>query len=274
MWDDHPGVCCRSPAASLVAAELPLNRTPLPIRPQAVYRRRTGSAYPDRAAVPDAHRAAKSLFIFDCGTQCLPSPSWLEVAWRLQLLPLYSDAIGFDATSSCSTLEQGCSLSSPRQTLAITYRRSIYTNNTIHELVTRCLQSRIHFYMVSYTTLQDSERKGFMDKLYAIQDVCISVQSALDEVASYGERIKNTFNWTVPFLSCLAIVVLSIGTVVIYFIPFRYIVLIWGVNKFTKKLRDPYNIDNNELLDFLSRVPSDVQVVSVPKYSVSPLNSP
>lgn len=35
-----------------------------------------------------------------------------------------------------------------------------------------------------------------------------------------------------------------------------------GVNKFTKKLRDPYMIDNNELLDFLSRVPSDVQVVS------------
>ena len=34
-----------------------------------------------------------------------------------------------------------------------------------------------------------------------------------------------------------------------------------GVNKFSKKLRDPYMIDNNELLDFLSRVPSDVQVV-------------
>lgn len=35
------------------------------------------------------------------------------------------------------------------------------------------------------------------------------------------------------------------------------------MNKFTKKLRNPYVIDNNELLDFLSRVPSDVQVVSV-----------
>jgi len=34
-----------------------------------------------------------------------------------------------------------------------------------------------------------------------------------------------------------------------------------GINKFTKKLRSPYAIDNNELLDFLSRVPSDVQVV-------------
>uniref|UniRef100_A0A673CL67 Multiple C2 domains, transmembrane 1a n=1 Tax=Sphaeramia orbicularis TaxID=375764 RepID=A0A673CL67_9TELE len=108
---------------------------------------------------------------------------------------------------------------------------------------------------------KDSERKGFMNKLYAIQDVCISVQNALDEVASYGERIKNTFNWTVPFLSWLAIVALGVATIIVYFIPLRYIVLAWGVNKFTKKLRDPYTIDNNELLDFLSRVPSDVQVV-------------
>uniref|UniRef100_A0AAY4AI48 C2 domain-containing protein n=1 Tax=Denticeps clupeoides TaxID=299321 RepID=A0AAY4AI48_9TELE len=108
---------------------------------------------------------------------------------------------------------------------------------------------------------KDSERKGFMNKLYAIQDVCISVQTALDEVASYAERIKNTFNWTVPFLSCLAIVALCVATVIIYFIPLRYLVLAWGVNKFTKKLRNPYTIDNNELLDFLSRMPSDVQVV-------------
>uniref|UniRef100_A0A8C7IYL9 Multiple C2 and transmembrane domain-containing protein 1 n=1 Tax=Oncorhynchus kisutch TaxID=8019 RepID=A0A8C7IYL9_ONCKI len=110
---------------------------------------------------------------------------------------------------------------------------------------------------------KDPERKGFINKLYAIQDVCISVQNALDEVASYGERIKNTFNWTVPFLSWLAIVALCVATVLIYYIPLRYIVLAWGVNKFTKKLRDPYTIDNNELLDFLSRVPSDIQVVGV-----------
>ncbi|KAA8592893.1 hypothetical protein FQN60_018348, partial [Etheostoma spectabile] len=71
----------------------------------------------------------------------------------------------------------------------------------------------------------------------------------------------STFNWTVPFLSWLAIVAFGGATIIIYFIPLRYIVLAWGVNKFTKKLRDPYIIDNNELLDFLSRVPSDVQVV-------------
>ncbi|XP_056094034.1 multiple C2 and transmembrane domain-containing protein 1 isoform X6 [Rhinichthys klamathensis goyatoka] len=120
----------------------------------------------------------------------------------------------------------------------------------------------------------DSERKGFMNKLYAIQDVCISVQNALDEVASYGERIKNTFNWTVPFLSWLAIVALCAATLVVYYIPIRYIVLAWGVNKFTKKLRDPYSIDNNELLDFLSRVPSDVQVVQYRELKVDPSPSP
>ncbi|XP_072290102.1 multiple C2 and transmembrane domain-containing protein 1 isoform X3 [Eucyclogobius newberryi] len=121
---------------------------------------------------------------------------------------------------------------------------------------------------------KDSERKGFMNKLYAIQDVCISVQNALDEVASYGERIKNTFNWTVPFLSWLAIVALVVATIIIYCIPLRYIVLAWGVNKFTKKLRDPYTIDNNELLDFLSRVPSDVQVVQYRELKPDPNPSP
>ncbi|XP_035524482.1 multiple C2 and transmembrane domain-containing protein 1 isoform X1 [Morone saxatilis] len=121
---------------------------------------------------------------------------------------------------------------------------------------------------------KESEHRGFMDKLYAIQDVFISVQNALDEVASHGERIKNTVNWTVPFLSWLAITALCSATVLLYLIPLRYLVLAWGVNKFTKKLRDPYMIDNNELLDFLSRVPSDVQVMQYHELKVDPGQSP
>ncbi|XP_075596325.1 multiple C2 and transmembrane domain-containing protein 1 isoform X1 [Balearica regulorum gibbericeps] len=121
---------------------------------------------------------------------------------------------------------------------------------------------------------KDSEKKGFMNRLYAIQEVCVSVQNILDEVASFGERVKNTFNWTVPFLSWLAIVALSVFTIILYFIPLRYIVLVWGINKFTKKLRSPYAIDNNELLDFLSRVPSDVQVVQYHELKQEPSHSP
>ncbi|XP_072462227.1 multiple C2 and transmembrane domain-containing protein 1 isoform X5 [Notamacropus eugenii] len=121
---------------------------------------------------------------------------------------------------------------------------------------------------------KDSEKKGFINKIYAIQEVCVSVQNILGEVASFGERIKNTFNWTVPFLSWLAIAALCVFTIILYFIPLRYIVLVWGINKFTKKLRSPYAIDNNELLDFLSRVPSDVQVVQYQELKQDPSHSP
>jgi hypothetical protein len=37
----------------------------------------------------------------------------------------------------------------------------------------------------------------------------------------------------------------------------------WGINKFTKNLLRPNDkMDNNELFDFLSRVPDDEQLVS------------
>lgn len=36
------------------------------------------------------------------------------------------------------------------------------------------------------------------------------------------------FNWSVPFLSCLACLVLFVATVLLYLIPLRYLVLTWG----------------------------------------------
>ncbi|KAM9375909.1 multiple C2 and transmembrane domain-containing protein 2 [Pholidichthys leucotaenia] len=104
-------------------------------------------------------------------------------------------------------------------------------------------------------------KKGLMDKIHMVQEVVMAVQNVLDEIANIGERIKNIFNWSVPFLSCLACLVLFVASALLYFIPLRYIVLIWGINKFTKKLRNPYSIDHNEILDFLQRVPSDFQKV-------------
>uniref|UniRef100_A0A672JF99 Multiple C2 and transmembrane domain-containing protein 2-like n=1 Tax=Salarias fasciatus TaxID=181472 RepID=A0A672JF99_SALFA len=112
----------------------------------------------------------------------------------------------------------------------------------------------------------ESGKKGLMDKIHMVQEVVLAVQNVLEELANMGERIKNIFNWSVPFMSCLACLVLFVGAVLLYFIPLRYIVLIWGVDKFTKKLRNPYTIDNNEILDFLKRVPSDVQKVRVQFY--------
>ncbi|XP_060890843.1 multiple C2 and transmembrane domain-containing protein 2 isoform X1 [Labrus mixtus] len=108
---------------------------------------------------------------------------------------------------------------------------------------------------------EKSERRGLMEKIHMVQETIVTLQTLLDEIACFGERIKNTFNWSVPFLSMLAFLIFVMATILTYYIPVRYIVLIWGINKFTKRLRNPYSIDNNEVLDFLSRVPSDVQKV-------------
>ena len=42
---------------------------------------------------------------------------------------------------------------------------------------------------------------------------------------------------------------------------FRILIIIWGVNKLTKKLIRPWATSNNEVMDFLSRVPDRVQLV-------------
>ncbi len=46
-------------------------------------------------------------------------------------------------------------------------------------------------------------------------------QNAIGYVASLGEAVKNTFNFSVPFLSWLAIVVLVIIAMILYFISLR-----------------------------------------------------
>uniref|UniRef100_A0A3P9JGN7 Multiple C2 and transmembrane domain-containing protein 2 n=1 Tax=Oryzias latipes TaxID=8090 RepID=A0A3P9JGN7_ORYLA len=116
---------------------------------------------------------------------------------------------------------------------------------------------------------KESEKKGLISKIYMIQDTILMLQNLLDQIASFGERIKNTFNWSVPFLSGLALLIFTLATVLLFYVPLRYIILIWGIHKFTKKLRNPYSIDNNELVDFLSRAPSDVQKVQFNELKIS-----
>lgn len=95
------------------------------------------------------------------------------------------------------------------------------------------------------------------EKLQSIQDVCLQLQETMDTLASFNEQLKHIFIWTVPWLSMLTICILGTAVVILYYIPLEYVLVLWGINKFTKKLRNPKTKTNNELLDFLSRAPSD-----------------
>ncbi|KAK4014704.1 multiple C2 and transmembrane domain-containing protein isoform X2 [Daphnia magna] len=104
------------------------------------------------------------------------------------------------------------------------------------------------------------ERKSLKEKLQSIQEATLTVQNSIGYLASLFESVKNTFNFSVPFLSYLAILLLIASCVLLYAVPLRYLILCWGVNKFTRKLFRPHSIPNNEALDFLSRVPDDEQL--------------
>lgn len=108
---------------------------------------------------------------------------------------------------------------------------------------------------------EQEENRTLVERIQAGKDVVILIQDITGNIASYLERISNTFTFKVPFLSYLMMVCLSVATLLLYFVPLRYVMLAWGINKFTKKLRKPDAIDNNELVDFLSRVPDNVQCI-------------
>jgi len=71
----------------------------------------------------------------------------------------------------------------------------------------------------------------------------------------------SVLTWKVPWLSFLAVVALTFTTVIFLVVPLRYIVLIWGLVKFTAKLRHPDAVHHVGLFDFLARVPSNRQLV-------------
>ncbi|KRZ11187.1 Multiple C2 and transmembrane domain-containing protein 2 [Trichinella zimbabwensis] len=103
---------------------------------------------------------------------------------------------------------------------------------------------------------ETEEKKSLREKLAAVQDAMSMVQKLLGYIAELLERIQNTFNFTDKFLSKLACFTLFTLCIALYFLPLRFIIILWGINKFTKKLRNPMADQNNELLDFLSRVPT------------------
>ena len=98
---------------------------------------------------------------------------------------------------------------------------------------------------------EEGEKKSLKEKMQAMQDIALQIQKQLGFLAHVLESIKNVFNFSVPFLSWLAFVVVFIITIVLYFVPLRWdmnqfnknyyfpcrvLLLIWGTNKFTKKL--------------------------------------
>ncbi|KAI4535578.1 hypothetical protein MG293_014804 [Ovis ammon polii] len=131
---------------------------------------------------------------------------------------------------------------------------------------------------------KESEKKGLIKRIYMVQDIVSTVQNILEELASFGERIKKILEGFPQYIQSHISYFLDLKSKQTIDrtegarVPMKMICgdipRVIGINKFTKKLRNPYAIDNNELLDFLSRVPSDVQKVQYAELKQGSSQSP
>ncbi|XP_058054608.1 multiple C2 and transmembrane domain-containing protein, partial [Anopheles bellator] len=108
---------------------------------------------------------------------------------------------------------------------------------------------------------EKEEKKTIKERLQAIQEVSQSVQNTIGFLASLGESVKNTFNFSVPELTWLTAFLLLIACLVLHYVPIRVLLLLWGLVKFSRRLFRPHTVPNNEVLDLLSRVPDDEEII-------------
>ncbi|XP_043221486.1 multiple C2 and transmembrane domain-containing protein-like isoform X2 [Amphibalanus amphitrite] len=104
------------------------------------------------------------------------------------------------------------------------------------------------------------EKKTLKEKVLSVQEVTSLVQTSLGYLASLTERILNTADFVVPFVSWLAVLLLLGTTALCYLLPVRYIVMLMGSYKFTKGLLFPGTVSTHELINFLACVPDSEQL--------------
>ena len=102
---------------------------------------------------------------------------------------------------------------------------------------------------------EEEEKKSFMKNLDSLQKILLEFQVGTGLVASYCERISNLFQFEEPFLTKLWSAGLLITAGLLWLLGLRTILLLWGINKFTKKLRDSNPVTTNEIDNLLLRVP-------------------
>lgn len=69
------------------------------------------------------------------------------------------------------------------------------------------------------------------------------------------------FRMAVPFISWLVVLALFIVTVLLYYIPLRYLAMAWGFHKFFRPILRPNVVPTNEVYNVLLRVPDNPQLV-------------
>ena len=104
-------------------------------------------------------------------------------------------------------------------------------------------------------------KKSFVETIIRIKNVSHQVQKITEKLVQWIQRIKNLLEFRVPFLSSIAVVLLIIFSAILYFIPFRYLIMFAGVKRILRDLICPNSNSIYRLfLNFMSKVPDNEEL--------------
>ncbi|XP_037964337.2 multiple C2 and transmembrane domain-containing protein [Plutella xylostella] len=99
--------------------------------------------------------------------------------------------------------------------------------------------------------------KSITGRMLGLPEMTLTITDGIEYIASVAERFVNLVTFKVPFLSQLAIVLLLGAALVLYVVPFNYLLIAFGVYKFTRKYLHPDRELNNDIVDFISHLPDN-----------------
>ncbi|KAL0895679.1 hypothetical protein ABMA27_011756 [Loxostege sticticalis] len=103
----------------------------------------------------------------------------------------------------------------------------------------------------------DKTEKGLTSKIQGLPEMTLTITGGVEYSVSLAERLYNLASFKVPFLSVITMIFLIISSFAFYSIPINYMMMAFGIFKFSRKYINPEWRQNNDLLDFLSRVPDN-----------------
>ena len=102
--------------------------------------------------------------------------------------------------------------------------------------------------------------KQIQKKMRKFQELNFTVQIGLEILANMLESIENLFNFSVPFISHVAIIVLLIYTFLLSCFPFRYLILAWIAKDALTSLVGSKRFSCGNFISFMSRVPDNEEL--------------
>ncbi|XP_063891058.1 multiple C2 and transmembrane domain-containing protein isoform X1 [Helicoverpa armigera] len=116
------------------------------------------------------------------------------------------------------------------------------------------------------------------EKIKGLPEMTLTITNGIEYMVSVAERINNLATFKVPFLTFLSMFLLAISSALLYFVPYKYLMMGFGLYKYGRKRLEPDRVPNNDLLDFISRIPDnkilrDWRQLSVPEPQIPKNNN-